>query len=64
MAAFLTVFAVLSTIAYHDAFFVSKSSTAALVMVMVPLYQWAALVIFGIVGTGLTVWRDRGVARE
>lgn len=29
--------------AYYDAFFRSASSTAALVMIFIPLYQWAAL---------------------
>jgi hypothetical protein len=64
MAAFLAVFAVLSTLAYYDAFFVSKSSTAALAMVMVPFFQWAALVIIGIVSAGVIFWRDRRTARE
>jgi hypothetical protein len=64
MATFLTVFAVLAAAAYYDAFFVSKSSTAALAMVMVPLYQWAALAIIGIVSVGVIFWRDRRTARD
>jgi hypothetical protein len=64
MAAFLTVFAALSVAAYYDAFFVSKSSTAALAMVMVPFFQWAALVVIGIISAGVAVWRDRRAVRE
>jgi phage shock protein PspC (stress-responsive transcriptional regulator) len=64
MVVFLTVFAVLSVAAYYDALFVSKSSTAALAMVMVPFFQWAALVIIGIASAGVAVWRDRHAARE
>ena len=64
MLAFLAGFAVLSTLAYYDAFFVSKSSTAGLVMVMVPFYQWAALVIIGTASAGVAVWHDRRAARE
>ena len=45
MFSYFIVSSLFAGFAYHDAFFRSKSSTAALVMVFVPLYQWLALAI-------------------
>lgn len=50
MLAFLIVSTSLSAIAYYQAIFVSTSSTAALVFLFIPLYQWTAfLVVAGVV---------------
>ena len=45
MFAYLLVSSTLSGFAYRDAFFGSQSSTAALAMVFIPLYQWLALIL-------------------
>jgi hypothetical protein len=45
MFLYLTASSILSGFVYHDAFFRSDSSTAALAMVFVPLYQWLALAL-------------------
>lgn len=45
MFLYLTASSILSGLVYHDAFFRSESSTAALAMVFVPLYQWLALAL-------------------
>lgn len=43
MLLYLAVSSIVSGFAYDDAFFRSKSSTAALTLVFIPLYQWLAL---------------------
>lgn len=43
MLAFIALSGAWAASVYYEAFFVSKSSTAALVMIFVPLYEWAAL---------------------
>ncbi len=48
MLAFLALSSAWSATIYYQAFFVSRSSTAALVMIFVPLYQWAALACIGL----------------
>lgn len=45
MLGYLSISTVASAVAYHDAMFVSESSTAALVFLFVPLYQWTAFLI-------------------
>jgi|SRR5665213_2737680 len=58
MTMFLYVVAssIFSGFAYYDAFFRSNSSTAALVMVFIPLYQWLALALLLLVCVGVTAW--------
>ena len=43
MTLFLIVSSIASGLIYYEAFFRSQSSTAALILIFVPLYQWAAL---------------------
>lgn len=43
MLAFLALSGAWSASVYYEAFFVSTSSTSALVMIFVPLYEWAEL---------------------
>lgn len=45
MLIFLIASSLMSGIAYHGAFFRSTSSTAALVLIFVPLLQWVALAV-------------------
>jgi len=42
---FLVVSSSLSATVYYDAFFASLSSTSALALIVIPLYQWGALVV-------------------
>lgn len=60
MFACLIAVAASSAHAYHDAFFRSESSTAALIMVFLPLYQWLALglVVAGCLIAGALSRRD------
>jgi hypothetical protein len=59
MFSYFVVSSLFAGFAYHDAFFRSKSSTAALVMVFIPLYQWLALVILVLLCLGIRrVTRD------
>lgn len=59
MLAFLLLSTAWSAIEYHRAFFVSESSTAALVMIFVPLYQWVALAFICLLSAGSAHWLDR-----
>jgi MFS family permease len=66
MFLYFVVSSIFSGLAYYDAFFRSKSSTAALVMVFIPLYQWLglALLLFiclGIRRSGRSVEKSREV---
>lgn len=45
MFLFLAFSSSFSGFAYYDAFFRSKSSTAALILVFIPLYQWLAIAL-------------------
>jgi len=45
MLLYLAVSSIVSGFAYYDAFFRSKSSTAALVLVFIPFYQWLAIAL-------------------
>jgi hypothetical protein len=45
MFLYLAVSSIFSGFAYYDAFFRSKSSTAALTLVFIPLYQWLAIAL-------------------
>jgi len=49
MVGFLLVSSALAALAYWDAFFRSTSSTAALVLVFVPLWQWLGLAAVAVV---------------
>ena len=44
---------------YYDAFFRSKSSTAALVFVFIPIYQWLALAVLLFICRLATAWLTR-----
>ncbi len=60
MLGFLVVSTALSGIAYYDAMFVSASSTAALVFLFVPLYQWTAFLVVAGVALAVTAVAKRG----
>ena len=62
MLAYLAVSSLLSGLAYADAFFRSTSSTAALTLVFIPLYQWVALAVLLLLCLGVRLGR-RGVGR-
>ena len=50
---------IFSGLVYQDAFFQSKSSTAALAMVFVPIYQWFALALLLFICWGVAAWLAR-----
>jgi hypothetical protein len=52
MLVFLALSSAGSAFLYYQAFVVSTSSTAALVMIFVPLYQWIALACVGLLSGG------------
>jgi hypothetical protein len=63
MLLYFAASSIFSGVVYHDAFFRSKSSTAALVMVFVPIYQWFALALLLLICLGAAAWltrRDKG----
>jgi len=60
MLGFLAISTVASAIAYYDAMFVSESSTAALVFLFVPLYQWTAFLIVAAIALIAVRWASRG----
>lgn len=49
MLIFLVASSFMSAIAYHDALFPQTSSTAALVLIFVPLWQWIALAVVAVI---------------
>lgn len=49
MLIFLVASSLMSAIAYHDALFPQTSSTAALVLIFVPLWQWIALAVVAVI---------------
>jgi hypothetical protein len=66
MLLYLAVSSMFSGLAYYDAFFRSKSSTAALVLVFIPLYQWLAFALLLLLclgirlsGRGMEKWGSR-----
>jgi hypothetical protein len=59
MLLYLAASSSLSGVAYDAAFFRSSSSTAALVMVFVPLYQWLALALLLLICLGTAAWLTR-----
>jgi hypothetical protein len=66
MLLYLAVSSMFSGFAYYDAFFRSKSSTAALVLVFIPLYQWLAFALLLLLclgirlsGRGMEKWGSR-----
>jgi hypothetical protein len=48
-----------SGVIYCEALLLSSSSTAALVMVFIPLCQWIALAFLLLICTGITAWLTR-----
>ena len=62
MFSYFVVASLFAGFAYHDAFFRSKSSTASLVMVFIPLYQWLALAILLLLCFGIRRV-SRGIGR-
>lgn len=60
MLGFLVVSTALSGVAYYNAMFVSASSTAALVFLFVPLYQWTAFLIVAGVALAAAAFAKRG----
>ena len=56
MLLYVIVSSAISGLAYYDAFFQSKASTAALVMVFIPLYQWLALILLLLLCFGVAAW--------
>lgn len=62
MLVFLILSSTISAIAYFDAFFRSTSSTAGLVMIFMPLIQWAALTVLSAVAIAASVWIERNRA--
>jgi hypothetical protein len=56
MFLYVVASSIFSGLAYHDAFFRSKSSTGALVMVFIPLYQWLALTFLLLLCLAVTAW--------
>lgn len=59
MLGFLAVSTGASAVAYYDAMFVSESSTAALVFLFVPLYQWTAFLIVAAITLVAARWVKR-----
>jgi hypothetical protein len=62
MLLFLAVSSIFSGFAYYDAFFRSKSSTAALVLVFIPLCQWLAIALLLLLCLGIRLGR-RGMEK-
>jgi len=60
MFLYLAVSSIFSGLAYYDAFFRSKSSTAALTLVFIPLYQWLAIALLLLLCLGIR-WGRRSV---
>lgn len=56
MLLYVIASSIFSGLAYYDAFFQSKASTAALVMVFIPLYQWLALILLLLLCFGVAAW--------
>jgi uncharacterized membrane protein YgdD (TMEM256/DUF423 family) len=59
MFLFLIASTIFSGVIYCDALLLSSSSTAALVMVFIPLYQWMALAFLLLICLGVTAWLAR-----
>lgn len=57
MFLYLAVSSIFSGFAYYDAFFRSKSSTAALTLVFIPFYQWLAIALLLLLCLGIRLGR-------
>jgi hypothetical protein len=57
MFLYLSVSSILSGFVYYDAFFRSKSSTAALTLVFIPFYQWLAIALLLLLCLGIRLCR-------
>jgi hypothetical protein len=57
MFLYLVVSSIFSGFAYYDAFFRSKSSTAALTLVFIPFYQWLAIALLLLLCLGIRLGR-------
>lgn len=53
MLVYLAVSSIVSGFAYYDAFFLSKSSTAALTLIFIPFYQWLAIALLVLLCFGI-----------
>jgi len=62
MFLYLVVSSIYSGFAYYDAFFRSKSSTAALVLVFIPFYQWLTIALLLLLYSGIR-WGRRSVRK-
>ncbi|HTK12580.1 MAG TPA: hypothetical protein VL402_02160 [Xanthobacteraceae bacterium] len=62
MFLYFAVFSIFSGFAYYDAFFRSKSSTAALTLVFIPFYQWLAIALLLLLCLGIRLSR-RGMKK-
>ncbi len=62
MFLYFAVSSIFSAFAYYDAFFRSKSSTAALTLVFIPFYQWLAIALLLLLCLGIRLSR-RGVEK-
>lgn len=62
MFLYFAVSSIFSGFAYYDAFFRSKSSTAALTLVFIPFYQWLAIALLLLLCLGIRLSR-RGVEK-
>lgn len=62
MLLYLAVSSIVSGFAYYDAFFRSKSSTAALTLVFVPFYQWLGIAFLLLLCSGIS-WGCRSVGK-
>ena len=63
MFLYLAVSSIFSGFAYYDAFFRSKSSTAALTLVFIPFYQWLALALLLLLCLGIR-WGHRSMGKS
>lgn len=64
MLVFLSVSSASAASVYHHAFFVSTSSTAALAMIFVPLWQWVGLMFVAMVSGVALAWLERRRSRN
>lgn len=59
MLVFIAASSLISGLVYYDAFFRSTSSTSALVMIFIPLYQWIALAVVSVIAFASAAWIER-----
>lgn len=54
---FLSISSLASALSYYDAFFRSTSSTSALILIFLPLYQWVAFAIIATIALAISAGR-------